>query len=114
FHGAFPPRPGASPVTIVEVQRGRMLSTGRKLLAAIRQPGALCFVALDRPWDAAASHRRPLAGFEQLALSTNAARLAIAGGAGMVSITPKRPGTTSELTWGELYDATASTSAEEL
>jgi len=114
FHGAFPDRPGTSPVTIVEVQRGRMLSTGRELLTAIRQPGALCFVALDRPWDAAASHRRPFAGWAELALSTNAARLAIAGGAGMVSITPKRAGTVSDVTWGELHDAAGATSAEAL
>lgn len=70
----------------------RSLSTGTQLVRAVREPGFLCLITLDRPWNAARSARQPFAGWAEFAIGTNAARLADIGNAGITLALPSPKG----------------------
>ena len=72
-------------------------------------------LTIDRAWDLPGAYRRPLAGWSSFPLSTGPARLAMAGGAGVVLGFPVlRPGGGWRGEWEPLLDARDFDSAEQL
>lgn len=71
----------------------RSSKVGFQLVRAAREPGFLCLITLDPPWNAARSTCRPFAGWAAFPMSTNAARLAAMAQAGVVLALPTRRGT---------------------
>lgn len=93
----------------------RNAEMGFRLFRAARQPGFLCLITLDAPWDSARSIREPFAGWTSFPISTNVARLATAASAGVTLALPRRRGRDEyTVALGEVYLPEEFASAEEM